>query len=292
MIDIQSLTKTFKIGKQTITAVNNVSLCIEKGKTLGLVGESGSGKSTLGKLLMRLEKPTSGQIYFEGEPLIRNRTRDMQMIFQDPFASLNPRMTVGDLIAEPLYIHGVQGNIDELLDLVNLPKTAKHRFPHEFSGGQRQRIGIARALALRPKFIVCDEPISALDVSIQAQIVALLKRLQKELKLTYLFISHDLPRVQELSDTIAVMYMGHIVEMGPADKIFTHPRHPYTQLLIASAPIPDPLYKRPPLPILGEPPSLLNLPEGCPFSPRCPKKEAICKKMPQLIGGTACHLSE
>lgn len=238
MIEAKNLTKTYRLGKQSIHAVKNVSLSIAKGEILGLVGESGSGKSTLAKMLMRLIEPSEGQIYFQGEEIARSKDRSlcrkMQMIFQDPFSSLNPRMTVGDLIAEPARIHRLPERVDELLDLVNLPKTSKGRYPHEFSGGQRQRIGIARALSLSPEFLVCDEPISALDVSIQAQIVNLLLRLQKELGLTYLFISHDLAMVRYVSTRIAVMHRGEIVEMGEAEALYREPQHIYTQLLLSS----------------------------------------------------------
>lgn len=303
-IDVRALTKTFRVGKKSLTAVNNVSLQIHEGEILGLVGESGCGKSTLGRLLMRLERPTEGQIFFEGNEISRSKDRSlcrqMQMIFQDPFASLNPRMTVEDIIGEPLYVHGIpKGNtIIELLDLVGLPQNARYRFPHEFSGGQRQRIGIARALALKPKFLVCDEPISALDVSIQAQIASLLQQLQKELKLTYLFIAHDLAMVRHLSDRIAVMYLGNIVEIAPADELFANPRHPYTQLLLSSVHIPDPILERarPRYPAYGELPSLINRPPGCPFSSRCPHAKPLCREQaPSLIqiGAThtvACHL--
>jgi ABC-type oligopeptide transport system ATPase subunit len=235
MIEARKLTKVYRLGKENFRAVNNVSLSIEKGEVLGLVGESGSGKSTLGKMLLHLIPPTSGQIYFDGVEIERGLPKRMQMIFQDPFSSLNPRMTVGEILAEPSRIHRLPPRVDELLDLVNLPRHAKSRYPHEFSGGQRQRIGIARALALKPDFIVCDEPISALDVSIQAQIVNLLLRLQKELGLTYLFIAHDLAMVRYISTRVAVMQRGEIVEIGSPDEIYSRPHHPYTKLLISSA---------------------------------------------------------
>ena len=273
---------------------------------MGLVGESGCGKSTLARLLMRLEKPTSGQIYFEGNEISTSKDRSlckvMQMIFQDPYASLNPRMTVKDLISEPLVIHKIPiGNtVSELLDKVGLPQNAQYRFPHEFSGGQRQRIGIARALALKPKFLVCDEPISALDVSIQAQIVDLLQSLQKELNLTYLFIAHDLARVRYISDRIAVMYLGKIVEIADTDTLFTNPKHPYTQLLLASISIPDPVLERNrPRPVqIPEPSTLLPQVSGCPFASRCPKATPLCREtMPPLnqIGADhslACHFPD
>lgn len=306
MIELRSLSKIYRIKKKQLIAVKEISLQIQEGEILGLVGESGCGKSTLARLLVRLEKPTSGQIFFEGRDITgskdRSLTRRMQMIFQDPFSSLNPRMTVEDLIKEPLIVHKIPENnaVSELLDLVGLPKNAKHRFPHEFSGGQRQRIGIARALALKPKFLVCDEPISALDVSNQAQIACLLQTLQKELKLTYLFIAHDLAMVRYLSDWISVMYLGSFVETASADVLFANPLHPYTQLLLASIHSPNPLIEkaRPRVVPLGEPPSPLNPPPGCPFSNRCPKVMSICRKAPPLPleiapGHTvACHLYE
>lgn len=240
MIEVKQLSKIYKQGKNRFQAVKEVSFSIEKGEILGLVGESGSGKSTLGKMLMRLIEPTSGQIFLDGREITLNRSkklcRRMQMIFQDPSASLNPRMTVADIIEEPLKIHGLPSAVDHLLDLVGLPKESKRRYPHEFSGGQKQRIGIARALALKPDFLICDEPISALDVSIQAQIVNLLLDLQKELGLTYLFISHDLSMVRYISDRIAVMQAGEIVEWGRTDAIYSDPRHPYTQKLLSSIP--------------------------------------------------------
>lgn len=238
LLEVKHLKKDFLVGKKVIHAVDDVSFSIERGETLGLVGESGCGKSTLGRMLLGLIPPTSGSIFFDGVPLSskRERYRRMQMIFQDPYASLNPRMPVGEIIAEPLKIHGIKRNIDELLDLVGLPRSSKGRYPHEFSGGQRQRIGIARAISLNPEFIVLDEPISALDVSIAAQIVNLLIQLQKELHLTYLFISHDLAMVKYLSTQIAVMYLGKFVEIGPGEKIYSSPEHPYTKLLLSSLP--------------------------------------------------------
>jgi len=238
MIHVHNLSKDFALGKKVIHAVENVSLSIQKGEILGLVGESGSGKSTLGKMLLRLIPPTSGQIFFQGEEITYKKEKRLckkiQMIFQDPFASLNPRMTVEKILKEPTLIHNKKSRVDELLDLVGLPKNAKNRYPHEFSGGQRQRIGIARALALQPEFIVCDEPISALDVSMQAQIVHLLMQLQKELKLTLLFISHDLSVVRYISNRIAVMHQGKIIEIEDAEAIYTKPQHPYTKLLLSS----------------------------------------------------------
>jgi len=242
MIEVRGLTKIYTLGKKVIHAVQGVSFTLQKGEILGLVGESGSGKSTLGKMLLRLIPPSSGQILFDGQDITHSRSpalcRRMQMIFQDPYASLNPRMTVADLIAEPLKIHRFDNapkRVDELLDLVALPRHAKGRYPHEFSGGQRQRIGIARALALHPDFIVCDEPISALDVSIQAQIVNLLLRLQKELGLTYLFIAHDLAMVRYISTRVAVMHQGQIVEMADAETLYSQPQHPITRGLLSAS---------------------------------------------------------
>jgi oligopeptide/dipeptide ABC transporter ATP-binding protein len=306
MIDVRSITKTFRVGKRWLTAVKDVSFQIAEGEVLGLVGESGCGKSTLARLLARLERPTSGQIFFEGReisrtPKDRSICQSLQMIFQDPFSSLDPRMTVEDLIQEPLLIHRLptSGVAGELLELVGLNQSALHRFPHEFSGGQRQRIGIARALSLKPKFLICDEPLSSLDVSIAAQVAALLQRLQKELKLTYLFITHDLSMVRIFADKIIVMYLGSIVEMAPIDDLFKDPLHPYTQLLLASIPIPDPILERQRvrLPIVGEPPSPFHPPSGCPFSSRCPMAQPICRQVAPELKDTgvpghrvACHL--
>lgn len=234
MIEAKNLIKMYPMGKKQQLAVNCVNLTIGKGETVGLVGESGSGKSTLGRILLGLIRPTSGEVYFENQPIKRLMPRKMQMIFQDPYSSLNPRMKVKQILAEPTNIHHLPNRVDELLELVGLPQQAKERFPHEFSGGQRQRIGIARALALNPEFLICDEPISALDVSIQAQIVNLLMRLQKELNLTILFIAHDLAMVRYLSNRVAVMHKGKIVEEGETDELFTHPQHPYTKALLSA----------------------------------------------------------
>jgi oligopeptide/dipeptide ABC transporter ATP-binding protein len=294
MIDIRALTKNFK----DIAVVKQLSLQIKQGEILGLVGESGCGKSTLARLLMRLERPTSGQIYFEGNEISTSKDRalcrSMQMVFQDPYASLNPRMTIKDLISEPLIIHRIPiGNtVSKLLDLVGLPQNAQYRFPHEFSGGQRQRIGIARALALNPKFLVLDEPISALDVSIQAQIVELLLNLQKEFNLTYLFIAHDLARVRYISNRVAVMYLGQIVEIADTDTLFDSPQHPYTQLLLDSVSIPDPILERNrPRPTFPEESTtLLPAPHGCPFASRCPNTRLLCRQInPPLIQIGADH---
>lgn len=273
MIEAKKLSRIFQIGKKTFAAVKNVSFTQTKSEILGLVGESGSGKSTLGRMLLGLISPTSGEVLFEGKKIEKSLPSRMQMIFQDPFASLNPRMTIGDIILEPLKIHHRKSpSVDELLDLVGLPQSAKGRFPHEFSGGQRQRVGIARALALHPDFIVCDEPISALDVSIQAQIVNLLLKLQKELGLTYLFIAHDLAMVRHISTRVAVMVHGEFVEIAPTDHLYKNPLHPYTQLLFSSIPRLDGTrsLRRPFIHATSHPTS------GCSFAPRCPYAAPKC----------------
>ena len=240
LLETRKLTKKYALGKKTFSAVDAVSFSLEKGEVFGLVGGSGCGKSTLARLLMRLIEPTSGQIFLDKEEITHSTTkalcRRMQMVFQDPFASLNPRMTVADLIAEPTHIHGLPNRVDELLEQVALPIEVKRRYPHEFSGGQRQRIGIARALALKPDLLICDEPISALDVSIQAQILQLLMKLKEELGLTYLFIAHDLAVVHRVSDRIAVMSQGQIIETADADELFIRPQHPETRRLISAIP--------------------------------------------------------
>jgi oligopeptide transport system ATP-binding protein len=275
-----------------VKAVDGVSFTIKRGETLGLVGESGCGKSTTGRAILQLYRPTAGSVKFDGKELttmkgeeLRRQRRRMQMIFQDPYASLNPRMTVGSIIAEPLEIHKIssgkekQERVQELLRLVGLNPYFAQRYPHEFSGGQRQRIGIARALAVNPDFIVCDEPISALDVSIQAQIVNLLQDLQQELKLTYLFIAHDLSMVRHISDRVAVMYLGKIVELTDYKTLYDEPRHPYTQALLSAVPIPDPVIeeRRQRIILQGDVPSPLNPPAGCRFHTRCPRVMDVCR---------------
>ncbi len=279
-----------------VKAVDGVSFTIPKGKTLGLVGESGCGKTTVGRTILRLIPATSGQVQFENSDVfkldaeqMRQRRRDMQLIFQDPYGSLNPRMTIGNIIGEALTVHDLakgkerQEKICELLRKVGLSENYINRYPHEFSGGQRQRVGIARALALNPKLIICDEPVSALDVSIQSQIVNLLQDLQEEFGLTYLFIAHDLAVVEHISDYVAVMYLGKIVEYASADDLYEHPSHPYTQALMSAIPQPDPKRKKTHIPLKGEVPSPSNPPSGCPFHPRCPKAVAQCKsEMPPL----------
>ncbi|MBE7680590.1 ABC transporter ATP-binding protein [Paenibacillus sp. P13VS] len=290
-----------------VKAVDDISLELYPGETLGLVGESGCGKSTIGRSIIRLENPTSGKIWFEGQDItkrtmldLRRERTKMQMIFQDPYSSLNPRMRVQELLAEPMRVHGLatgaelETRIDHLLDTVGIPRSYKQRFPHEFSGGQRQRIGIARALSLNPKLIVCDEPVSALDVSIQAQILNLLKELQRELGLTYLFIAHGLGAVKYISTRIAVMYLGKVVEIGTKEQIFANPRHPYTQALLNAYPVPDPRKRGQERIVLqGDVPSPASPPSGCRFHTRCVYAQALCKEQEPLLQGekhaVACH---
>ncbi len=294
-----------------VKAVDGLTFDVFEGETLGLVGESGCGKSTTGRAILQLYTPTDGEVVFDGEDLckldkstLHARRRDLQMIFQDPYASLNPRMTVGDIIGEPLKVHKVaqgqqlQARVQELMDIVGLDPRFVRRYPHEFSGGQRQRIGIARALACNPRFIVCDEPISALDVSIQAQIMNLLEDLQSEFGLTYLFIAHDLAAVRHISDRIAVMYLGNMVELATGEELYLKPTHPYTQALISAVPIPDPEVEatRERIVLEGDVPSPLDPPSGCVFHTRCPYAWDRCKKqVPEFKEAepghfVACHL--
>jgi oligopeptide/dipeptide ABC transporter ATP-binding protein len=299
-----------KIG--TVYAVDDLSFQIRTGETLGLVGESGCGKTTVGRSLLRLYEPTAGEILFDGKNILqlrrkemRNLRRDMQMIFQDPFESLNSRHTIGEILEEPFVIHGIglsrerRAKVQSILNRVGLPESAVPRFPHEFSGGQRQRIGIARAIALNPRLIICDEPVSALDVSIQSQILNLLLTLQQEMNLTYLFIAHDLAVVKHISDNIAVMYLGKIVEYADADSLYQNPLHPYTQALISAIPVPDPSVRREKQILKGDVPSPRNPPSGCRFHTRCPVKMSHCASEPPRLKivretngkahWTACH---
>ena len=278
-----------KIGE--VRAVDGVSFSARRGETLGLVGESGCGKSTLGRALNRLEKPTDGTVLFEGKDiahasgkeLLRFR-RDIQMIFQDPYSSLNPRMTIGEIVREPLLVHRVGTKAEQvekvrdLLEIVGLARDTLERYPHEFSGGQRQRVGLARALTLEPKLVIADEPVSALDVSVQSQVLNLMVRLQRERNLTYIFISHDLSVVEYISDAIAIMYLGKIVEVGPVESIFERPAHPYTRALIEAIPVPDPRQRHEAVPLEGEAPSPISPPSGCPFHPRCPFAIVECSE--------------
>jgi oligopeptide/dipeptide ABC transporter ATP-binding protein len=279
-----------------VKAVDDVTFHLRQGETLGLVGESGCGKTTVGRSILRLMEPTAGKVTFEGEDLLalspkelRQTRRRMQLIFQDPYSSLNPRMTIGSIVSEPLKIHKIangkalQDRVNQLFIRVGLRPEHQSRYPHEFSGGQRQRVGIARALALNPKFIVCDEAVSALDVSIQAQILNLLRDLQKEFHLSYLFITHDLNVVQYLADRIAVMYVGKLAEVAPVEDLFATPKHPYTQALLSANPVPDPTAPPKRIILPGDVPSPLNPPSGCRFHPRCPEVMDVCKTVePQL----------
>lgn len=295
LVSVNHLKKFFNVGKgQTLKAVNDLNFSIRKGETLGMVGESGCGKSTAGRTILRLYEPTDGIVEFDGANIyglnnskMKAVRRDMQMIFQDPYASLNPRMTITDIIGEPLDIHNLADSraarkkkVEELLDMVGLNPDHATRYPHEFSGGQRQRIGIARALAVNPKFIICDEPISALDVSIQAQVVNLLQDLQRSMGLTYLFIAHDLSMVKHISDRVAVMYLGKMIELADSDELYANPKHPYTQALLSAIPIPDPEIEanRERIVLKGDLPSPVDPPSGCHFRTRCPHATELCAK--------------
>jgi oligopeptide transport system ATP-binding protein len=316
LLEIQDLKKHFPVGeglfsrnKGAVKAVDGVTLRVEEGETLGIVGESGCGKSTLGRTILRLIEPTSGEIFFQGKNLVtmpqrelRDMRRQMQIIFQDPYASLNPRMRVGDIVGEGLEIHKLakgkakRERVMELLQQVGLRPDHYGRYPHEFSGGQRQRIGIARALAVNPKFIVADEPVSSLDVSIQAQIINLLQELQEKMHLTYFFISHDLRVVEHISHRVAIMYLGKIVEIAPSETIYRDPKHPYTRALLSAVPIPDTTRKKERVIAQGDVPSPVNPPPGCAFHPRCPYRADICDKMIPPLDfdaanhGVACHV--
>ncbi|MDY7031613.1 MAG: dipeptide ABC transporter ATP-binding protein [Thermodesulfobacteriota bacterium] len=299
----------FSLKEAVVKAVDGVDLTVRRGETLGLVGESGCGKSTMGRLILKLEEPTEGEITFDGEDItacnrerMRRLRKEMQIIFQDPYSSLNPRKTVGKIVEEPFIIHNIgdkrqrKKRVGELLDVVGLLPEHMDRYPHEFSGGQRQRIGIARALSLNPKLIIADEPVSALDVSIQAQIINLLNDLQEEFNLTYLFIAHDLSIVEYVSDRVAVMYLGRIVELAEGHSLYNDPKHPYTEALLSAVPLPNPAQKRERILLQGDPPSPISPPSGCHFHTRCRYRMEICDSeyppLKEMMPGhtVACHL--
>ena len=316
ILEVKNLKMYFPVGSGFLSrkpvgyvkAVDDVSFTVKRGETLGLVGESGCGKTTTGRCILQLYKPTAGQVIFDGQDLtsmntktMRGMRREMQVIFQDPYSSLNPRMTAGNIIGEPLIVHGLVANkteyrnkVADLLTNVGLNPYMADRFPHEFSGGQRQRIGVARALSVSPKFIVADEPVSALDVSIQAQIINLLEDLQEQFNLTYLFIAHDLSVVRHISDRVGVMYLGHLVEMAERNEIYRNPIHPYTKALLSAVPIPDPVLdaQRERVLLTGEVPSPLNPPSGCVFHPSCPEANDTCSQiLPELREVETDHYS-
>ncbi|KIL48654.1 ABC transporter ATP-binding protein [Jeotgalibacillus campisalis] len=316
LLQVENLKKHFPVrggvlGRTigTVKAVEDVSFTVHKGETLGIVGESGCGKSTTGRMLLRLIEPTEGKVFFEGKEVtklsnneLRKMRRDMQMVFQDPFASLNPRHTVEKILEEPLKVHGIgtpaerKKRVKELLETVGLSSYHAKRYPHQFSGGQRQRIGIARALMTKPKLIIADEPVSALDVSIQSQVLNLMQDLQKDFGLTYIVIAHDLGVVRHISDRVGVMYLGKMAEITSSEKLYDHPLHPYTQALLSAVPIPDPLYEKNSVVLEGDIPSPADPPSGCTFHTRCPFKMDMCEKLvPQLQEHeeghyVACHL--
>lgn len=310
LVTIRGLRKDYPVGggwfgrsRQRVRAVDGIDLVIRAGETLGIVGESGCGKSTLGRCILRLIEPTAGEVSFDGRDLrslppreLRHMRREMQIIFQDPYASLDPRMRIGAIVAEGLEVHGLargaekRRRVQELLERVGLRAEHADRFPHEFSGGQRQRVGIARALAVGPRFVVADEPVSALDISIQAQVLNLLVELQEQMRLTYLFISHDLRVVEHVSHRVAVMYLGKIVEQAPRAELYANPRHPYTRALLSAVPIPNPRVRKERMLLGGDVPSPLDPPSGCAFHPRCPFAEERCRReVPRLAEGAAEH---